>query len=87
MIEVNEQMIQIIETMFEINNLVRDSCVQDVCVLNALRPSAGCFTMRCHCLRWLCDRCLCYGCISGVPVLYVCVYNIAQISVFELFLP
>ena len=50
MIEVNEQMIQIIETMIEINDLVRDSCVQDVCVRNAVCPSAGCFTMRCHCL-------------------------------------
>ena len=51
MIEVNEQMIQIIETMIEINDLVQDSCVQDVCVLNELCPSADCFTIRCHCLR------------------------------------
>ena len=51
MIEVNEQMIEIIETMIEINDLVRDSCVQDVCVRNALCPSAGCFTRRSHCLR------------------------------------
>ena len=76
MIEVNEQMIEIIETMIDIDDLVRDSCVQGVCVLNALCPSTGCFTMRCHCLRWLCARCLCYGCISGVPVLYDCVHNI-----------
>ena len=51
MIEVNQQMIQIIETMIEINDLVRDSCVQRVCVRNALCPSAGCVTIRCHCLR------------------------------------
>ena len=61
---------------------VRDSCVQDDCVRNALCPSAGCFTMRCHCLRWLCARCLCYGCISGLSVLYVCVYNVSLQDIY-----
>ena len=61
---------------------VRESCLQDVCVRNALCPRAGFFTMTCHCLRRLCARCPNYGCISGVSVLYVCVYNVCLQDIY-----
>ena len=56
MIEINDLMIKINELMIEMTRaecLFRCPCVErpDVCVRNALCPSAGCFTMRCHCLR------------------------------------
>ena len=63
---------------------VRESCLQDVCVRNALCPRAGFCTMTCHCLRWLCARCHYYECISGVSVLYaVCIMCVCRIYILD----
>ena len=49
-------MIQVIETMTEINDLLRDSCVQDVCVRNV-------------CLQNVCDQCLFGEWLCGFNIL------------------